>query len=85
MANHTTNQIERNIAEDNLIRDIRNLFRLEKKKDKGSKGKVLRDIRTLFESAEEDSYKQMRTGSAFSGNYIEYESNRDKDKTRSIE
>ena len=32
MPNHTTNQIERNIAEDNRIKDIRNIFRLEKKK-----------------------------------------------------
>ena len=33
----------------------------------------------MFES-EEDYYKPVRTGNAFSSNYIEYESNGDKDK-----
>ena len=32
MANPIANQIERNIAKDNIIKDIRNLFMLEKKK-----------------------------------------------------
>ena len=32
MPEHTTNQTERSIVEDNIIKDIRNLFRLEKKK-----------------------------------------------------
>ena len=54
MPNPVTNQIESNVAENNIIKDIRNLFRLEKKKDKGIKDKVLRDIRKLFESDEED-------------------------------
>ena len=47
---------------------------------KDIKDKVLRDVRTLFESDEEDYYKPIRTGNAFSNNYIEYESKRDKDK-----
>ena len=84
MPNHTTNQIERNIAEDNIIKDIRNPFRLTKK-DKGVKEKVLSDIRTLFESDEENYYKPIRSGNAFSGNYIEYESNGDKGKTLTTE
>ena len=84
MPNHTTNQIERNIAEVNIIKDIRNPFRLTKK-DKGVKEKVLSDIRTLFESDEEDCYKPIRTGNALSGNYIEYESNGDKGKTLTTE
>ena len=37
--------------------------------------KILRGIRTLFELDEEDYYKPIRTGNAFSTNYIEYESN----------
>ena len=30
MPSHTTNQIERNIAEGNIIKDVRNIFRLQK-------------------------------------------------------
>ena len=43
------------------------------------------DIRTLFESDEEDYYKPIRTGNAFGNNYIECESNGDKEKILSIE
>ena len=57
-------QTERNIAEDNIIKDIRNLFRLEKKKEKSIKDKVLRYIRTLLESNEEDYYKPVKIGNA---------------------
>ena len=67
---------KRSIAIDNIIKDIRNLF----KKDNGIKYRVLRDIRTLFESHEKDYYKPIRTGDAFSDNYFEYENNADKDK-----
>ena len=45
--------------------------------------KILRDIRTLYES-EEDYYEPVRTSNAFNNNYIEYESNGDKDKILSI-
>ena len=45
---------------------------------------MLRDIRTLYES-NEDYCKPMGTSNAFSSNYIEYESNGDKDKPLSIE
>ena len=41
----------------------------------------MRDIKTLFESDEEDYYKPIRTRNVFSSNYIEYESNGNKDKT----
>ena len=37
-------------------------------------------MRTLHESDKEDDYKPIRIGNAFSSNYIEYESNGDKDK-----
>ena len=47
-------------------------------------GSLLRDIRTLFESDEEDYYKLIRIGNAFSDNYIEYESNGDQEKSSSI-
>ena len=41
-------------------------------------------MRTLFESDEEDYYKPIRTGNAFSSNCIEYESNGYKDEMFSI-
>ena len=41
-------------------------------------------MKTLFESDEDDYYKPIRTGNAFSSNYIEYESNSDKDKSLSV-
>ena len=47
--------------------------------------KILRDIRTLYESGEKYHNKPMRTGNACSSNYIEYESNGDKDKMPLIE
>ena len=39
----------------------------------------IRDVKNLF-----DYYKPTRTTSAFNGNYIEYESKGDKDKTSPI-
>ena len=42
MLNHTTKLIERNIAEDVIIKDIRNIFRLKKKNDSSSKDKIIR-------------------------------------------
>ena len=56
---------------------------MEKKKDINVK--VLKDIKTLFESDEEDYYKPIRTGNIFSSNYIEYQSNGNKDKTLFID
>ena len=50
MSNHATHQTKRSRAIDNIIKDIRNLSRLEKKKDND-----IKDIRTLFEP-EEDYY-----------------------------
>ena len=47
--------------------------------------KVPRDIRTLYKSNAGDYYKPISTGNTFSTNYIEYESNGDKDKMISIE
>ena len=73
MSNLSLNQIKRNQIEieDNIIKDIRNLFK-SKGKDNPIKDKVLRDIRTLFESDEDDYYKPIRSGNAFSSNYSEY-------------
>ena len=71
MPNPLTNQIERNIVEDNIIKDTRNLFRLKKEKENNIKDKIIRNIRTLFESDEEDCYEPRRIGNAFRCNYIE--------------
>ena len=34
----------------------------------------------MYDDIDEDYYKPIKTGNAFSSNYIEYESNGDKDK-----
>ena len=39
----------------------------------------------MYESDKEDYYNSLSNGNAFSSNYIEYESNRDKDKTLFID
>ena len=46
---------------------------------------MIRHIRTIFESHEKNYYKLARFGNGFCSNYIEYESNGDKDKTLSTE
>ena len=61
------------------IKDIRNLFRLEKE-TKAIKDRILRDIKNLFEHEEENYYKPVRVSNIWSNNYIEYESNGDKNK-----
>ena len=38
----------------------------------------------MYDDVNEDYYKPIRTGKAFSSNYIEYECNGDKDKSLSI-
>ena len=63
MTNSTPNPMQRNSIEDNKVKDTRNIFRL--KKDVCIKEKII-DIKTLFESDEEDYYKPVRTGNAFS-------------------
>ena len=41
-------------------------------------------MRTLYKSEQEEYPQPIRTGNAFSSNYIEHESSRDKDKILSI-
>ena len=55
------------------------------RKENFNSDKILRDIRTLYELNKEDYYKPVRIGNVFSSNYIEYESNGDKDKTLFID
>ena len=68
------------------IRDIRNQFRREKE-TKAIKDRILRDIKNLFghEKEEENYYKPVRVNNSWSNNYIEYESNVDRNKTLSVE
>ena len=51
MSNPSLNQIKRNIAKDNIIKDRRNLFR-SKQKNNANTDKIIRDTRALFESDE---------------------------------
>ena len=69
-----------------VIKDIENL--LDKKKEtKAIKGRILRNIKKLFqqEKEEENYYKPVRVSNFWSNNYSEYESNGDRNKTPSVE
>ena len=44
---------------------------------------MIRDIRTFFEQQEEDYYKHKRVNNFRNNNYIEYESNGDKNRNLS--
>ena len=65
------------------MNDVRNLFRLKKEKE-AIKDRIIRDIRDLFEHGE-DCYKPVRVGYFGGKNYINCESNGDKNKTLSVE
>ena len=62
-----TNQKNKNTK---AIRDIT--------KENFNNDKVLRDVRTLYESDKEDYYRPIKIGHALCINYIEYESNGDR-------
>ena len=66
--------------EKKVIKNIRNIFRLEKG-TKEIKDKVLIDIKNLFE----ECYKPVRVNNFWSNNYIEYKSNDDRYKILSVE
>ena len=64
----------------NLLELERNISELMKHCDYDDiEYRGIRDVKNLF-----DYYKPTRTTSAFNGNYIEYESKGDKDKTSPI-
>ena len=92
------------LEEENIIRDIRNLFILKKeqsytatkdirnifgleKEIKAIKDRILRDIKNICENEKEEvNYnKPTRVNILGSNNYIEYESNGDRNKTLSGE
>ena len=68
------------------IRDVRNLFRLEKK-IKAIKDRILTEIKNLFEHEDEEvNYNKPVTVTNFwSNNYTEYENDGDRKKTLSVE
>ena len=92
------NQIEKNIAGEIIIKAIESLFWLGKDTVSGGiknlfglgKDKILKDkeadkgIKDEVFEPEKDYYQPIRTGNAFSSNYIEYESDGDKDKILSV-
>ena len=53
----------------------------EKNSDRLIRDRIIRDIRTLFEQKEEkDYYKTKRVSNFWNNNYIDYESNGDRDR-----
>ena len=73
------------LEEENITKDIRNHFRLEKETE-AIKDRILRDFKNFFEHEEaENYYKPVRLSNFWSNNYIEYKSNGDRNKTLSVE
>ena len=65
--------------EENTIKNIRNLFRLETETE-GVKDETLRDIKNVFD----EYYKPVRANKFWSNNYIEYTSNSDQNRMLSV-
>ena len=71
--------------EDNVIENVRNLFRL-KKENIAIKHRIIKDTANFFKHEGEDYYnKPVRVGNFWSNNYIEHKSNGDRSKTLSVE
>ena len=71
--------------DDTEIKDTGNHFRQEKE-TKAIKDRILRDIKNLSQHKEEENFhKPVRVIFFWINNYIEYESNGDKNKTLSLE
>ena len=68
------------LEEENIIKNIRNLFTLEKE-TKGIKDEIFRDIKNLFD----EYYKPVRVNNFWINNYIEYKSNNNRYKILSVE
>ena len=74
-----------NKINDTVIKEIPNLLRL-KKENKAIKKTIVRDIKNHFEHEEEKNYYKPVTVCYFrSNNYIQYESNSNRNKTLSVE
>ena len=74
------------LEEENIIKDIRNLFRQEKE-TKAIKDRILRDIKNYFEHEKEEDnyYKPVRVSTFWSNNYIEYRNNGHRNKPLLVE
>ena len=70
-------------SEENIIKSIRNLFKLKKENEEIKDG-IIRDIATLYEQEEKDCYNPIRVGIFWNNNYIEYESSDDRNKSVSV-
>ena len=70
--------------ENKIIKGIINLFRIEKE-IKVIKDRILGDIKNIFEHEGENYYKSVRVNNFWSNNFIEYESNGDRNKIQSVE
>ena len=75
------------LEKENIIKDIRNLFRQEKETKAIKDIKNIRHIKNLFEHEEEEEkyYKPVRVSNFWSKNFMEYESNADRNKTLLVE
>ena len=67
---------------DNIIKNFRNLFILKKEIDDNTR--IIGDIMNLSKQEGEDYYKPVTLHNFYKNNYIEYESNDDRNKTLSI-
>ena len=56
---------------------------MEKKREVNNR--IIRDIRTLFEQEEKVYYKPKRVSNLWNNNYIEYESNDNKNRNLSLD
>ena len=56
---------------------------MEKKREVNNR--IIRDIRALFEQEEKVYYKPKRVSNLWNNNYIEYESNDDKNRNLSLD
>ena len=69
------------------INDVRNLHRLEKETEVVKDKIFIRDIKNIFQREEEKKnyYKPVRISNFWRNNYIEFESNDDRNKALSVE
>ena len=70
--------------ENKITNDIRNLSNT-RNSNKSIKDIILRDIKNLYEHEEESYHKPVRVNNFWINNYIEYESNSDRNRTISVE
>ena len=70
--------------ENKITNDIRNLSNT-RNSNKAIKDIILRDIKNLYEHEEESYHKPVRVNNFWINNYIEYESNSDRNRTISVE